>query len=731
MPKIQPYEQRTSAPRVPMVTPGDNGWGQAIAAVGDALQTVSNNIALVQRRDAAAEASLALSTLRTNWTHRFIDAQGSAAPDAADFSSGLITQFDADVQGVVKGTRSKIAAAAIKDAALSLREELYNKASVFEATARSAYRISTIERSIDGLQTAVQLDPDSWRKAAAEQLLAIDAMQLDPITRGKLRDTTASRLTEAAAMGYAQRDPRAMLAELSNPKSENMLLTSLSPAARDRVKNAATSSIVDGEASRILGVYERQGQDAGLLAMKELSASELPPLMRDDIRNKVNTGQDRLRDQRRQESADTLADIEESIANDTAGRDTAKTVQDLYQQGAMTPSEFASVIGRIERAGIERFRRDAVSEEVLQALQSGLPLDPNNGEHKKALAQLFARDTRPFSTQSSDGEEVTAFKVGSPEWKATAAAYANRARMLPSQATAWIRQGSRSPDADVAAASAQFFGAINAQTPDAISEIDPDTKAFAGTVNAMIEAGTHPTTAVETARTNVLDLKPEVVKRREGEYGQHVKQSDAVLNQLVDAEFDPGIFESPPTPTVGMRTDFESQANRYYVKTGDIGLARKLAWDDLKRVYGATRVNGQAMVMAFPPERYGVQPEDVRTDIGNFLKGNPQADGESASDIVLVPDRITMRQVSNALDGHPVQPSYRLVSNKTGDLVLDRNGVRKRYTLPSGEDLAKRFREADAKAEADARAAVDAARDQRQRERGERATWQRAYPRGK
>jgi len=51
--------------------------------------------------------------------------------------------------------------------------------------------------------------------------------------------------------------------------------------------------------------------------------------------------------------------------------------------------------------------------------------------------------------------------------------------------------------------------------------------------------------------------------------------------------------------------------------------------------------------------------------------------------------------VSDALNGMPVQPSYKLVT-KAGDLVLDGDGIPLRYAIPSAGDLQKRLETAKA-----------------------------------
>jgi hypothetical protein len=713
MPKIVSYEQQTRTPRMPGAIVIDSGRGEAMAAMGKALESVA---LAYQARD-ASEVSQGLASLSQEGPPLLEDLKTKAAPDASDFTPNAMKAFDAKVQEIEGGLTTRRAKQIFRQLSARERRSFELQAKEFEAVTRVQSRITGFLESGDRLAVAAEHEPEGWQERLAEQWQLLNAMGLQPKTRIELMKQLEEKVTTAAVIGLARRDPAAVLQKLSTPESGDELFDRLSLPSRDKIRSFAEDQLVVQHASRILQTYEQSGVEAGRAELSALDESGLPPLLRDEVRSRVNESVSRLREQRRQEHAAELVAIESAIGNQTAGAVTAARVEQLYDLGALSTQQYADYIGRIEASIVARAKETAVSREIAETLRAGLPLDPRNADHRKAVMQSFAQDVRGL-------------EIGSPEWQATASAYAARTRMLPDQALAWTRQTTRSPDPKVAAAGAQFYGAIAAASPDAVGEIDADTKAFASTVNAMIEAGTDPTRAVETARATVFDLKPEVRKRREEEYREHAKQSDAALANLVDRDFDPGWFSSPPALSSGLAGDFAAQTERYFRKVGDIALARDLAWTDLKRIYGPSRVNGDPIMIAFPPERFGVSPEDVRTDIANFLKGNPQSDGSTADDIFVVPDAITMRQVNDALDGRPVQPSYKLVT-KSGDLVLDRHGVPKRYTLPSGEQLAQRFRDAEAKAAAEAQALVEEARQRRNQERARRETWRRAYPQGK
>lgn len=708
VPTIPLYQQRTSslarfdlAPISPAVA------GAPAAAMGElagAVQGTALKIDQTLLADAAVKGADVLSQLRLDTEAMLTQEQES--PDGIDgFTPRVTSAFDRRATELLGEGSSKLSRGylqrALKPHIAALREDVASKAMSWEAGQRAQVRIDTAQSAAQKAATAVSMDPDTWASAAAEQKLWIDGAGFAPATRSELHRRMIASITSAAAEGYAKRDPAGTLTRL-NDRTDKLFMA-LTPEARDQVQRTATAQLVEQKVAGIVAVYQHQGSDAGTDALGELEASNLTPAMQDEVRKDVSGRLSQFRDQRRQENVATIATIERSIANDTAGSSTTRQVEDLYRIGALTPAEYGNYLGQVEASTVRRFKDGAAARELAAALNAGLPLDPNNADHRKALKSAFVSDTREMP-------------IGSAPWQATAAAYAAKARMLPEPALGWIRQTIRSPDPQIAAAGAQFFGAIGAASPDATGEVDTDTKAFAGVVNSMIEAGTQPARAVETARTNVFELKPGIAEQRKQQYTQgssaHARSSDAALDALIDRDFDT-VLSRQPAASAALKADFGAQAERYFMKTGDIGLARDLAWTDLRRVYGPSSVNGSPMVMAFPPERFGVTPDDVRRDVGNFLKGNPQSDGSGAADVFVVPDAITLRQVNNSLDGRSVQPSFKLVT-KTGDLVLDRHGVPQRWTLPTGEELTKRFKDAEAVAASDAQKLVEQARADRE-----------------
>ncbi len=479
---------------------------------------------------------------------------------------------------------------------------------------------------------------------------------------------------------------------------------SFSPAMQQQADKAISAERVEGIAS---GIAERfrssiSAGDAALAKLDELDVSDAEKL---DVRSKVRTGIGILYDERSRQYAGQTSTLERAISSDNPPDNAETEARRLYQVGAYTPTQYTNVLEGIDRARVNRAKETAAAAEISGAISGGLPLDPNSKAHRDALSGLFKQETQGMP-------------VGSAPWQALATTLAARTRMLPDQASQWVRQSLRSPDFGQAARAAEFYGAVQASAPDAVSSFDKDSKAFAQTVSDMIKAGTPPEKAAELARHNVFDANEAVIENRKKRYTTGAealgKGSDTALTSFIDRDFDPGILPSflggkaQPIASAEMSTDFNSLTEQYYLRTGDIDSARNAAWSDLKRVYGVSEINGTRMMMPLPPEKFGVTREMVQSEMSEFLKANPPEDGSQASDLMLVPDSLTLREVGSAFDGKTVRPGYRIIK-KNGDLLTDANGVPVRYEVPSSEELSSRIEAAKAKA-AEAEAAKNAQR---------------------
>lgn len=301
---------------------------------------------------------------------------------------------------------------------------------------------------------------------------------------------------------------------------------------------------------------------------------------------------------------------------------------------------------------------------------------------------------------------------GSNAWQQVALLATNKYRQLPAQASKWADGALRSNDPKVVAQAASLLDAVDNVAPGSFHNVSTESKTKGAMVAAMLNAGADPERAVQTV-TDAMKVQGNVVTARASQYRTEQKGNAAALNSNIDRDFDPGLFYGQPATSAALSADYDRQVGSYYKATGDIDISRALAWSDLRRVYGPTRVNGQHVMAAFPVERFGIRPEEIRKEIGDLLAGSAQADGSKPEDITLVADSDTLRSVDDAMSGRRVQPTYRLVT-KTGDLVRLKDGTPVRYSLPDNAQLLKRMLDEQKKARDEGESSIQQAKFDRQ-----------------
>jgi len=659
--------------------------GQGIANLGQVQQQIEQ-----QERQKADEAAVFDATTKLGRAENILlnDPQTGAlnrrGQDAFDLEAQYGPMLEKEASTIWQGLKTDRQRFVFERALGDTKARVAQDLARHESNQRESFYDQAASDRLDvSIDSAARAGGDPQRIAAelANQRSVLDLAARrkgwDDVTKARKIGDFESR-THASVINALIAGNRPDQAKAYFDLNADKLDSSIRPQIEGRIRAGALESA----SNLIISAFEK-GTSQGYEALKGLDDQGLSIDEQIEVRGKVRAAVNALREERRNDNLGTINALERSITQDRVPANAESIAASLYQKGAYTSDQYTNVLQAIDTSRMQAAKSNAGVTEIAAALSAGLPLDPNSERQQKALDAMFKADT--------DG-----VGVGSDAWQAQASAYAARTRTLPGQVSAWTRQSMRSPDPAIAAKAAQFYGAVAASAPDAVSKFDDDTRSFAGVVNRMLESGTKPETAVATARDIVFDVKKDVIELRKSQYQALAKDSDSKLLDFVDRDFDTWTKQQP-TITQALSTDFASQTSRYFQKTGDIDLARDLAWKDLMRVYGETRVNGEPMLMAMPPERYGITPETVRGEITSFLAENPQADGSMAGEIMLVPDALTQRAVTSALDGQPIRPSYKAVT-KTGDLVVDKYGVPLRYVLPE-PDLDGRIAEAQKNAE--------------------------------
>ena len=478
---------------------------------------------------------------------------------------------------------------------------------------------------------------------------------------------------------------------------------------RGRAQKAVSGLRVDVATSSIMADFERS-VSAGTKALGRLGKSGLSDDDMAAVRSQVGVRRNQLEAERGDQSARQIATLQDRIESGSASSSDLAAIDGLFERSALSRAGMLSLRGAYERMTIERTKNDAASSELREALSLGIPLSPSNAAQMKTLAKAFTSET-------------AGLKMGDPAWQAKALAVADQVRVLPQQVETWLDGSARSPEQSVVIKAARFYGALDAQSREAVGSLPSTARVLLGTVADLLRTGATPETAFQTARKNIYEADEGVIKNRRAEYGKLVASNASALDSFIDADFDPGLFSAQPAATLSLQTDFERSTGTYYAKVGDIDLARKLAWQDLKRVYGPTHVNGRPEMSLYPIEAFGARPDDVRTDLAAFLKANPQPSAASADDVVVVADSITQRSMADTDTGRVLRPTYALVT-KSGDVLLNADGTRARWSPPDAQSLQERMA---AERERRSRESVDAARAKRELIRADQDRAVRAF----
>lgn len=703
---LNPYRQRSGAPsQLQLARPQTQP--NALAEVGDALGAAARSAQQLQEvarqkeeERAAVFANESLMSSRAKWVEEFQKRQASATESGEGFALGVLQDFDKDADERIALAPTRQSREFLKERLGATRLSLQQDALQFEARRGIEYKSAALDRASNTARTSVEFSPDKFAVVLAEQRAAIQASGLPADIQAKALESSQYSLASAAVEGVIRRDPYRALRELNNEKTDSAAVKALDFDRRQQLRNKAESEINRIEAER---------RSSNALLQQELS------IQMQDARAAASLG-----------LPVTVPDKSQLVAAFGPVRGEAYFKQQLGLQ------EFSAEVGKLNQLSNAQLDDIAKSYQPTQQTGAADQLQLSNSlraqvdQIKQARAAdpvAYLRDVSPTvsaalsaATANEQGAGVALFNAveaekqrlgiysasvfpkglvpGSPEFQQAALLAANKYRQLPPEASTFAANGLKSDDPAVVAQASLLLDAANNIAPGSYTNVPESLRAKAALVARMISSGAAPDRAVQTA-VEALKVTPQVKQQRAEAYKPERKANDSKLDSYINDTFDAGLgglFSRQPAATQDLRGDFEAQVSSYFQQTGDIDVARDLAWQDLQRLWGPTEVNGVKQMARFPVERFTVTPDEVRKEIGELLAASPQADGSSAEEVTVVADSDTLRSVTDALNGARVQPSYKMVT-KTGALVTDKDGLPLRYFVPNDEERIKRYAE--------------------------------------
>lgn len=357
-----------------------------------------------------------------------------------------------------------------------------------------------------------------------------------------------------------------------------------------------------------------------------------------------------------QTAADRAAAVDDYRLRIASG-DATLSKQDIMDSPVIDNGDKATLITSYD----DKWKETIQTTQDMQAFATtGLRVDPFEDKDRKRVDAVYQEG----------------LKVGGPEAaQPVAEEIVRQTGIVPKPAMSMMRRGIESVDAEEVMQALQAAQRIATINPAALSR----REGGAAIQSASDDFGYY---------VNTLNMDPTDAAQRLIEARDPAKQRDRkalepaakmfikeVEGESLSAMFDDAWFSDPsvgftPGSEYGMKAEFQAIAEeKFFSNNGNAELALNAAKEEMKRLYGVTRLTGRPVVMKHPPERYWPQyavsdsaqslsyPAQLQNDVRSL---NPDADMASIS---LVTTPATDAMVKR---GEP--PAYAV-------LYTDKNGV--------------------------------------------------------
>jgi hypothetical protein len=354
------------------------------------------------------------------------------------------------------------------------------------------------------------------------------------------------------------------------------------------------------QVSEHINAITREDADAGAAAMQTVWDN---PNLTDEQKAAVEKNWEEANNAEHYKNArlyaDQLANVSQRIAAGETGRKLEADLATLRKRNVLTPVGFADKMAAVVRNAKE----SAAKQEKLSAWEivqaEGGVMDPGNGEHKKAIDEVFKAQAA-----------VSGYTVGSPEWKMLAIDTLRKSNIFPESARAFVRTTSASANPEAAALAASFYAEAKRANPRAFIQgaFDPKLDSYLLQLDRAVSAGGEPAVVAEKVNNQVFEQTPEMQERLRAEY---TKQNAFKRNPLALAEHMRGsqfeteglIFDSTLPPTREMMADFDNAVKLEFMRNGgELEAAQSKAAEDILGKYRKTDVNGKDELMAWAPQ---------------------------------------------------------------------------------------------------------------------------------
>ena len=315
-----------------------------------------------------------------------------------------------------------------------------------------------------------------------------------------------------------------------------------------------------------------------------------------------------------------IGQLDIAVDNGTATRNDLDSAvkSGLVKEGDPDHVRLSKAIQTVEEKARKEAEEKATATALVEgALFGGIPIDPTDAKAKNAVDADYVERAATWAPGEKAGRAIE---------------YSNRVGFLPDPVRGTIIGGLRSSDPGKRLEAAQFYGRLRATNPSLVNSLPGDVALDA---NYLIEAQRKGMTSKEAIESLSMSEKmtPDDIKARDKAFStalgpkqnvatstiENLLKNDKAIKdernlwQTVGTQ---GRFIAPPE----MQADIIFNATRAYRRTGDIESSLQTGYDQARRVWGPSVINGEPRMMKNAPEViYGV-PEMNATDNAKWMR---------------------------------------------------------------------------------------------------------------
>lgn len=376
--------------------------------------------------------------------------------------------------------------------------------------------------------------------------------------------------------------------------------------------------------------------------------------------------------------ADSELEIREGVATELLRQQTAKAAQAKVALTAYTDGVALGILtGDVSSEQTilgDPLLDDGDKATLIRSFRTEQNATAGAREFLGALGAGTAQTLNPYSTDDqalADKSFEMLLDAVTPEQRAAATVeFVTETQMIPKAVVADVRAGLNSTDGRAVAVALQQSAALMDAAPMAVGSV-ANGQEIADAAATYAEMVGNQGRTVDEAAKHIIEMRdPANIAKAEvldGIWKQAVKDQKFATSDVLGAFGDNWL---PGGPVAGLTPHQEASLNASYLSAaeralkgpanGDVGIARAMALQEIKRTYGVSRVSGQEVVTKYPPENFYPAIDGSQSYIRDLALKDARTIAPDASNVMLVPTPETSQDVRA---GKP--PRYNLMFQRT------------------------------------------------------------------